>query len=145
MTILITGANRGIGRALLDSYTAAGQPALGTTRTPGPTGDPLLPLDVTDPASVTALATALQGRPLSLLVCNAGIYHDKGQPLAADLAPERIPVGIYHPGWVQTDMGGAKADISVSKATEGLIARFKALSPGTTGCFETWDGHPLPF
>jgi len=68
-----------------------------------------------------------------------------GRNLAADLAPEGIAVGIYHPGWVRTDMGGEAAEISVDEAAEGLIARFAALGPQSTGCFQTWDGHDHPY
>ena len=68
-----------------------------------------------------------------------------GRNLAKDLVSRKIPVGIYHPGWVKTDMGGAKADIAVEEAATGLIERFSELSIKKTGCFETWDGknHPL--
>ncbi|MEL7127890.1 MAG: short-chain dehydrogenase, partial [Pseudomonadota bacterium] len=33
----------------------------------------------------------------------------------------------------------------VHEAVTGLAARFEALRPETSGCFETWDGraHPL--
>ncbi|SIO37455.1 NAD(P)-dependent dehydrogenase, short-chain alcohol dehydrogenase family [Rhodovulum sp. ES.010] len=65
-----------------------------------------------------------------------------GRNLAADLKPMGIAVGIYHPGWVRTDMGGAGADIDVADASAGLRARFEVLSLDTTGCFETWDGRP---
>ncbi len=68
-----------------------------------------------------------------------------GRNLASDLASESIPVGIYHPGWVRTDMGSAAAEISVEESSSGLMARFAALSPDTTGCFETWDGRAHPF
>ena len=68
-----------------------------------------------------------------------------GRNLAVDLAPEGIALGIYHPGWVRTDMGGGEADIDVSEARDGLIARFDALTLDTTGCFEGWDGNPIPF
>lgn len=64
-----------------------------------------------------------------------------GRNLATDLKPEGIAVGIYHPGWVQTDMGGAQADITRDEAAQGLINRFAELSLETTGCFETWDGR----
>ena len=68
-----------------------------------------------------------------------------GRNLATDLAPEGISVGIYHPGWVQTDMGGQSADITATVSAAGLFARIHALNIATTGCFETWDGqqHPL--
>ena len=64
-----------------------------------------------------------------------------GRNLATDLHREGIAVGIYHPGWVQTDMGGDAADITVDASVQGLTTRFEALSIETTGCFETWDGY----
>ena len=68
-----------------------------------------------------------------------------GRNLASDLAGLGIAVGIYHPGWVRTDMGGASAAISPREAAEGLRHRIDALSLDTTGRFETWDGRPHPF
>lgn len=68
-----------------------------------------------------------------------------GRNLATDLRPMGIAVGIYHPGWVRTDMGGAAAEIDVAEAAAGLRARFEALSLATTGTFETWDGRPHPY
>ncbi len=68
-----------------------------------------------------------------------------GRNLAADLARDGIAVGIYHPGWVRTDMGGGSADIGVAEAAAGLLERFDELGPGTTGCFRTWDGRDHPY
>ena len=56
-----------------------------------------------------------------------------------------VPVGIYHPGWVRTDMGGGSADISVDEAVTGLMSEFEALDLATTGCFRTWDGRDHAF
>jgi NAD(P)-dependent dehydrogenase (short-subunit alcohol dehydrogenase family) len=68
-----------------------------------------------------------------------------GRNLATDLKPQGVAVGIYHPGWVQTDMGGTGADLGLAQSVAGLVARFDALSLATTGCFETWDGRAHPY
>lgn len=68
-----------------------------------------------------------------------------GRNLAVDLKDDGVAVGIYHPGWVRTDMGGAGAALDPSEAAAGLADRFAALSMETSGCFETWDGHPHPY
>ena len=68
-----------------------------------------------------------------------------GRNLAVDLKPEGIAVGIYHPGWVRTDMGGEAGDISAEESASGLAERFDALDADTTGCFQTWDGRDHPF
>ncbi|MEM6478347.1 MAG: SDR family NAD(P)-dependent oxidoreductase [Pseudomonadota bacterium] len=90
-------------------------------------------------SSTRAKGTSLIYRVSKAAVLNLGLN------LSQALKQEGIAVGVYHPGWVRTDMGGAAADISVEAARDGLIARFDALSLETSGCFETWDGraHPL--
>lgn len=81
MTSLITGANRGIGRALWEQMPDA----IGTARNGGVQ---YKILDVTDPASHRALSAQLNGRPIDLLVCNAGVYLDKGDALEDGFSPE---------------------------------------------------------
>ena len=68
-----------------------------------------------------------------------------GRNLSTDLKSEGIAVGIYHPGWVITDMGGEEADIDLQESIEGLIARFDELSMDTTGCFRTYAGEDHPY
>ena len=65
--------------------------------------------------------------------------------MALELAADGIAVGAYHPGWVQTDMGGAEAAITATQSAAGLLQRFALLGPQTSGVFETWDGDPMPF
>ena len=83
--VLITGCNRGIGLALARLALARGDQVIATCREPGtaaqlqalsaphPGQIEILPLDVTDAASVRALAARLGRRPVKLLVNNAGV------------------------------------------------------------------------
>ncbi len=65
--------------------------------------------------------------------------------MALELADDGIAVGAYHPGWVQTDMGGAEAAITVEESVKGLLQRFAALRLATSGVFETYEGEAIPF
>ena len=83
---------------------------------------------------------------------NAPIYRaskaaatNLARSLAKELAPVGVAVGAYHPGWVRTDMGGAKADVSPSESALGLLDRFDALTLTSTGTFEDYHGNKLPF
>lgn len=83
MSIVITGANRGIGRGLRDHYVAQGYEVHGTTRGEIPEEDgPWITLDLRDPAGFAHLARKLDSQPVDLLICNAGVYLDQGMHLA---------------------------------------------------------------
>ena len=86
-TVLITGANRGIGLELARQYAKAGWHVIGTARTRDSadalvaTGADVIQLDVTDKSSVDRLARDLDNQPIDILINNAGI-----QPLMWTLA-----------------------------------------------------------
>jgi NAD(P)-dependent dehydrogenase (short-subunit alcohol dehydrogenase family) len=50
---------------------------------------------------------------------------------------------VLHPGWVQTDMGGAGADITVQHSASDLRATVARLTPADNGGFFNHDGQPL--
>jgi len=77
-TVLITGANRGIGLALSQQYAARGDRVIGVCRTGSKalqaTGAQVeAGIDVADDAAVAALALRLHGTPIDTLLLNAGI------------------------------------------------------------------------
>jgi len=78
--VLITGANRGIGLEYARQFAAKGYRVIGTARDPGDAKElsdvasRVEQLDVTDAASVAALARRLSGVPIDILVNNAGVF-----------------------------------------------------------------------
>lgn len=82
-TVLITGANRGLGLEFARQYAADGWRVLATSRGPMPDqmppGDIVhQPLDVGDFDAVDRLAGMLSDTPIDLLINNAGIMGPRG-------------------------------------------------------------------
>jgi 3-oxoacyl-[acyl-carrier protein] reductase len=78
-SVLITGGNRGIGRAIAEAFLARGDRVAVTTRSGGaPDGALEIKADITDPAEVEAAFAAAEEAhgPVEVLVANAGITAD---------------------------------------------------------------------
>ena len=78
-TVLITGGNRGIGRAIAEEFIAAGHRVAVTVRSgAGPDGSLSVKADVTDAASIDAAFKEVEEKlgPVEILVANAGITRD---------------------------------------------------------------------
>lgn len=65
--------------------------------------------------------------------------------LAIDLAPRGICVGLLHPGWVQTDMGGPNAWITATQSVAGMRDVIAGLTPAQAGRFLAYDGQEVPW
>ena len=87
-TVLITGANRGIGLALAANFDAAGYHVIGSARKPAKAGAlhdlgvQVEQLDVSDQVSVSALAERLKGVEIDILINNAGIAGKQSKEMA---------------------------------------------------------------
>jgi 3-oxoacyl-[acyl-carrier protein] reductase len=78
-SVLVTGGNRGIGRAIAEAFLAAGDQVAVTSRSGGaPDGCLDLTCDITDAAQVDAAFTEAEAAhgPVEILVANAGITAD---------------------------------------------------------------------
>ena len=53
-----------------------------------------------------------------------------------------VTMVAMHPGWVQTDMGGARAPLGVTDSVRAMIATLDALTPADRGRFLQHDGTP---
>jgi len=117
-TILITGANRGIGLALAEAFAGRGDRVIATVRRPDdleelaavmarfPDAIEVHRLEVTDPASIASLAERLAGRPIDVLINNAGV-----------IGPERqSSLDMDFDGWLETLKINTIAPLAIAQA-----------------------------
>lgn len=77
--VLVTGGNRGIGRAIAERFVADGYRVAVTARSgEGPAGTLTVRADVTDAAAIDAAFTEVESQlgPVEIVVANAGITKD---------------------------------------------------------------------
>ncbi|WP_426360033.1 SDR family oxidoreductase [Pseudocolwellia sp. HL-MZ19] len=218
-TVVITGANRGIGLAMTKLFKSAGHIVYGVCRNTSPELEQLgihvvTDVDVATPEGINNMKSALNGVAIDVLVCNAGILRDESlsdlnldtireqfevnaiaplnivdtlqsnltegskvamitsrmgsitdngsggrygyrmskaalnaaaMSLSKDLYAQNISVGIYHPGYVQTDMVNNNGDISANEAASRIIGLIDSLSLKETGVFKHSNGETLPW
>lgn len=227
-TILITGANRGIGLALARHAAQRGHTVIATARDPGKATDlkaihgvRVEQLDADSDASAKALAKALSGVPIDILINNAGVspanaknladfdpasyldclktnsigpllvtrallanveasqrkvivqissimgslanavsqnwqgnlaYHSSKAALnmantliANQLKGQGVACVAIHPGWVQTDMGGANAHLTPDQSVTAILDTVEKLTIKDAGAYLNYDGKPLPW
>jgi len=65
--------------------------------------------------------------------------------LAQDLAGDGTRVVALHPGWVQTDMGGANAPVDASQSASGLRKVMTGIDETQNGGFFDYTGAAIPW
>ena len=126
-SVLITGANRGLGLEFARQYAADGwqvyasyrdlSSASKLRRLANTSEDNLriMPLDVTDPSSVKAAVTKLEGQAIDLLLNNAGVGGARGQIIG----------NIDYTAWEKVLDVNTMGPMRVSEAFVDLVARSK--------------------
>lgn len=125
---LVTGANRGIGRSFAAELLERGATVWATARRPETVDLPgvrVLPLDVTDPASVAAAAEAASD--VSLLVNNAGISVQQNL-VTGDVDRTRQEMEVHYFGTLH--MIRAFAPVLAANGGGAILTMLSALSYG---------------
>jgi len=217
--VVVTGANRGIGLAMVEIFKEQGENVYALCRQSSSELDNLAvhvitDIDVATELGIKTMNRALSGIGIDILVCNAGILRDESlgdlnldsireqfevnalsplrivdslqcnlnsdgkvamitsrmgsigdndsggrygyrmskaalnaaaMSLSKDLASQDIAVGIYHPGYVQTDMVNHSGDISASESAGRLVRLINELTMKETGVFKHSNGETLPW
>ncbi|MDZ4735654.1 MAG: SDR family oxidoreductase [Rhodospirillaceae bacterium] len=65
--------------------------------------------------------------------------------LAVDWKETGITIVLFHPGWVQTDMGGPDALIDVETSVTGMRKKMDQVTPADSGSFFNYKGDSVPW
>jgi NAD(P)-dependent dehydrogenase (short-subunit alcohol dehydrogenase family) len=141
-TVLVTGANRGIGLEFVRQYAADGWSVIACCRKPGEAKElKALPgevriekLDVASDVSIDALAKLLKNQPIDVLINNAGIYggkQDFGNTDAKDWL-EVMQVNVIAPLHMLEAFAGNLAAGKEKKALS-LTSKMGSIGDGPSG------------
>lgn len=74
-----------------------------------------------------------------------GALNNVGRSLAFDLKEEEIALGLFHPGWVQTEMTGKTGHLTPEESSKKLYQRMEELNLENSSGFWHPDGDILPW
>ena len=224
-TIVITGANRGIGLEFVQQYAADGAEVIAACRKPSEASAlkaisgnvKVLECDVANEKSVTAFARDIGEAPVDILINNAGVGGREAatfgtldfdawrrtfdvnamgpamiiaafldniragnekkiinissnlggiteasgghyayraskaalnmmtKAMSEDLKHEGVAIVSFHPGWVQTDMGGASATLPAEESVRVMRQVIAGLKQEDSGKFLKYTGDTLAY
>ncbi len=93
-----------------------------------------------------AFLSSVMGQIGGAAASNAWLYRVSKAALNMAVASARhawpdVTFVCLHPGWVQTDMGGGSAPVTVQQSAAGLRRVVAGLAPADSGAFIQYDGQ----
>ena len=165
-TVLVTGANRGLGLEFVRQYADAGWNVRAACRAPKSAKE-LKAVQARHPDAVTEafVENVAKGRDRRIVTltslmgsiadnASGGSYAYRSskagvnavmKSISIDLASRGITCVVVHPGWVRTDMGGAGGKLAPAESVKALRAVSGSLTRGDSGKFFNYDGRELPW
>lgn len=145
LTVLVTGANRGIGLEYARQFADKGYRVIGTARDPAKAtdlaavADRVEALDVSDAASVAALAARLDGEAIDILVNNAGVF-DRG-----DVSIEKVDFAQMEQTFAVNTLGPLRVVQALlpnlRKGQRKLIVNMSSQLGSISGSTGTWYAY----
>ncbi|MFI4998818.1 MAG: SDR family oxidoreductase [Reyranellales bacterium] len=65
--------------------------------------------------------------------------------LSKDMESRGMICVALHPGWVQTDMGGPTATLTIDQSVPSMVKVIEGLKPSDNGRYISYDGNGLPW
>ncbi|KJH46860.1 oxidoreductase, short chain dehydrogenase/reductase family protein [Dictyocaulus viviparus] len=96
-------------------------------------------------SGVASISTNTTGSGTTAMLAYRSALNALTKTMAIDLESEHILVSSFCPGWVQTDMGGPNAQITVDQSVQALVSSFAKLKKEHHGGYFKRDLEPIPF
>lgn len=77
--------------------------------------------------------------------CSKSALNQMMKSMSVDLKENGILIMSMHPGWVQTDMGGANADITTETCCSTMVKTLEGLTEKDDGSFKRYDNSIIPW
>lgn len=99
-------------------------------------------------ANITSVLGSLErnagGVPYHYGASKAGL-NSYMRTFAADPLTRGITTLLLHPGWVQTDMGGPNAPLTIPESVAGMMKVIDGATPENNGQWFDYTGTPIPW